>query len=280
MRFGISIPNGFTDIRMLCDAAREAEASGWDGFFLWDHINAFEGDMIDPWIALAAIATSTSRIRIGTMVTPLARRRPWVVARQAVTLDLLSNSRVILGVGLGYPPDREFADLGEDADVRVRAEKLDESLAIVDGLWRGEPFSFSGKHYTIDNARFLPRSVQQPRIPVWVAGMWPARAPFRRAAKWDGAFPIKANLDGLSIDDVRAIAAYVASHRADDGPYDIVIGSDLPRASREVRDDLRAAWRKRVPEYEAAGVTWWIEGAYDREELRSVALHGPPLSAG
>ena len=145
MRFGISIPNGFTDIRLLCDVAREAEASGWDGFFLWDHINAFDDDTIDPWIALAAIATSTSRIRIGTMVTPLARRRPWIVARQAVTLDLLSAGRVILGVGLGYPPDKEFVDLGEDGDERVRAEKLDESLAIIDGLWSGERFLVRGQ---------------------------------------------------------------------------------------------------------------------------------------
>jgi alkanesulfonate monooxygenase SsuD/methylene tetrahydromethanopterin reductase-like flavin-dependent oxidoreductase (luciferase family) len=279
MRFGISIPNAFTDIRQLCDIAREAEASGWDGFFLWDHINAFDGPTIDPWIALAAIATSTSRIRIGTMVTPLARRRPWVVARQAATLDHLSGGRVILGVGLGYPPDREFSDLGEDSDDKVRGEKLDESLAIIDGLWSGEAFSFSGKHYNIDNARFLPRPVQQPRIPIWVAGMWPNRAPFRRAARWDGAFPIKADLDPLSNEEVREIVAYVASRRESGGAYDVVIGSDLPRGSRQVRDEARAASRHHVAAYAAEGVTWWVEGAYDADELRSVARLGPPLGA-
>lgn len=275
MKFGISIPNGFTDIRMLAEVAREAENTGWDGFFLWDHINAFEGDMIDPWIALSAIAAATSRIRIGTMVTPLARRRPWVVARQAVTLDLLSHGRVILGVGLGYPPDKEFSDLGEDADEHVRAQKLDESLTIIDGLWSGEPFSFSGIHYRIKDARFLPRPVQQPRIPIWVAGMWPTRAPFRRAARWDGVFPIRENLAPLSPDDLSEIVRYVNSQRPADGEHDVAIGSDLPYDTRPQRDQRRKEQRKLVPAYEKAGATWWIEGAYERDELRSVASHGP-----
>ena len=279
MNFGISIPNGFTDIRMLADAGRAAEDAGWDGFFLWDHINAFDGDMIDPWVALAAIAAGTSRIRIGTMVTPLARRRPWVVARQAVTLDLLSNGRVILGVGLGYPPDREFSDLGEDPDDRVRAEKLDESLEILNALWSGEPASFSGKHYRIENARFLPRPVQHPRIPIWVAGMWPTRAPFRRAARWDGVFPIKADLAPLSIDEVRDIVGYIERQRGSQGGrYDVVIGADLPYEPRPVRDRLREASREGVPGYEAAGANWWIEGAYETEELRSLAAGGPPAA--
>jgi alkanesulfonate monooxygenase SsuD/methylene tetrahydromethanopterin reductase-like flavin-dependent oxidoreductase (luciferase family) len=275
VKFGISIPNGFSDIRMLASVAREAEKGGWDGFFLWDHINAFDGDMIDPWIALAAIAASTQRIRIGTMVTPLARRRPWVVARQAVTLDLLSRGRVILGVGLGYPPDKEFADLGEDPDEHVRAEKLDESLAIIDGLWSGGPFTFSGKHYRIRDACFLPRPVQQPRIPVWVAGMWPTRAPFRRAARWDGVFPIKANLDALSLDEMREIVGYVRARRTTAANFDVVVGTDLPNQSREKRDRARAAQRRRIAEVAGAGATWWIEGAYDSDELRTVASQAP-----
>jgi alkanesulfonate monooxygenase SsuD/methylene tetrahydromethanopterin reductase-like flavin-dependent oxidoreductase (luciferase family) len=169
VKFGISLPNfgSFGDLALLRDLAREAEERGWDGFFLWDHINWARQPTLDPWIALAAIATATSRICIGTMVTPLARRRPWIVARQAVTLDHLSRGRVILGVGLGFPADTEYAALGEDPDDHVRAEKLDESLTIIDGLWSGEPFSFSGKHYRIEETTFLPRPLQRPRIPIW-----------------------------------------------------------------------------------------------------------------
>jgi alkanesulfonate monooxygenase SsuD/methylene tetrahydromethanopterin reductase-like flavin-dependent oxidoreductase (luciferase family) len=279
MQFGISIPNGFTDIRFLGDVAQEAEASGWDGFFLWDHINTFPYETMDPWVTLSAIATSTSRIRIGTMVTPLARRRPWIVARQTMTLDHLSGGRVILGVGLGYPPGKEFADLGEDPDERVRAEKLDESLAIIEGLWSAEPFSFEGKHHRINDAKFTPPPVQRPRIPIWVAGMWPTRAPFRRAARWDGVFPMKADLSAVTPDDVREIASFVSQHRAGGGAFDFALGAELPQGDRDVRDAARAASREHIAPYETAGVTWWIEGAYDRAELRSVASGGPPIGA-
>ena len=269
MKFGISLPNfgAFGDLDLLRDLAKEAEERGWDGFFLWDHINWAPVPMLDPWIALAAIATSTSRIRIGTMVTPLPRRRPWVVARQAATLDHLSGGRVILGVGLGFPPDREYAALGEDPIDRVRAQKLDESLTIIDGLWSGEPFSFSGEHYTIEETTFLPRPLQQPRIPIWVAGMWPARAPMRRAARWDGAFPIKDDLGFLDVATVNEIAAYVAKYRAGGDPMDLVIGRDLPT------DDGAAS--DAVAEYGAAGVTWWMESDKTPDEARTKLRRGP-----
>jgi alkanesulfonate monooxygenase SsuD/methylene tetrahydromethanopterin reductase-like flavin-dependent oxidoreductase (luciferase family) len=269
MKFGVSIPNfgAFADLDLLRDLAKEAESCGWHGFFVWDHINWTSGPTLDPWIALAAVATSTKRIRIGTMVTPLARRRPWIVARQAATLDHLSGGRMILGVGLGFPPDREFAALGEDADDCIRAEKLDESVAIIDGLWTGEPFSFAGKHYTIRETVFLPRPVQQPRIPIWVAGMWPSRRPMRRAARWDGAFPIKSDLGSLSVDEVRDIGGYISAHRAGTAPFDLVIGRDL------AADDARA--RDEVAAFEAAGVTWWMESGPTPQEVRAKLRHGP-----
>jgi alkanesulfonate monooxygenase SsuD/methylene tetrahydromethanopterin reductase-like flavin-dependent oxidoreductase (luciferase family) len=210
------------------------------------------------------------------MVTPLARRRPWVVARQAVTLDLLSDGRLILGVGLGFPPDTEFAHLGEDPDERVRAQKLDESLAILDGLWSGEPFSFAGTHYRIDDATFLPRPVQRPRIPIWVGGMWPTRAPFRRAARWDGVFPIKADLALITPEEVEEIVSYVAARRTHDGAFDVAIGADLPNEPRPARDAARATSRERVGVYAEAGATWWVEGAYERDELLDLARGGPP----
>ena len=166
MRFCISIPNfgEYADVRRLAELAKEAEENGWDGCFLWDHINGWTQEpMVDPWVALAVMAAATSRIRLGTMVTPLARRRPWKLARETVTLDHLSGGRLILGVGLGFPPEEEFTRLGEDADDRARARKLDEGLAVLTGLWSGEPFSFQGDEFEIDEATFLPRPLQQPR---------------------------------------------------------------------------------------------------------------------
>jgi alkanesulfonate monooxygenase SsuD/methylene tetrahydromethanopterin reductase-like flavin-dependent oxidoreductase (luciferase family) len=283
MKYGITIPNfgAYADLNLLRDLARDAETAGWDGFFLWDHINwspfglaagagGRAAPTLDPWIALAAIATVTERIKIGTMVTPLARRRPWIVARQAVTLDHLSDGRLILGVGLGFPAETEFGAFGEEAANRVRAEKLDESLAIIDGLWSGTPFSFAGKHYNIAETTFLPRPVQRPRIPVWVAGMWPARAPMRRAARYDGAFPIKSDLGFLDLDEVRAIAADVRAHRMPgaDGEFDLTIGSPMPQ-------DPTAA-RAYVAPFDDAGVTWWMSSDPEPEQLRARLRTGPP----
>ncbi|MHA2042787.1 MAG: LLM class flavin-dependent oxidoreductase, partial [Candidatus Thorarchaeota archaeon] len=151
--------------------AKEAEECNWDGFFMWDHINpetGFKKGVADPWITLSAIAAVTERIRIGTTVTPLPRRRPQKVARETASLDVLSNGRLILGVGLGGPTDAEFEV--EDTSARIRAEKLDESLDIITGLWSGEPFSFQGKHYKFDEVTFNPTPIQKPRIPIWCAG--------------------------------------------------------------------------------------------------------------
>jgi len=265
MRFAVSIPNfgAFADTALLCDLAREAEARGWDGFFLWDHINWTSEPTLDPWIALTAIAGATRRIRIGPMVTPLARRRPWIIARQTATLDVLSGGRVVLGVGLGFPPDTEFAHLGEDPDARVRAQKLDEALAIIDGLWSGEPFAFEGKQYRIAQARFLPRPVQRPRIPVWVAGMLPARAPLRRAARWDGVFPIHPDDEGfrpLTTDEVRSTRDYIRARRADASPFDIVVGLPLPASDGAAEAAISA--------YAEAGATWWVCSEFTPGDLR------------
>lgn len=184
MQYAVSLPNFdvHADPRVLARLARDAEAAGWDGFFIWDHIlfDPYGGIALsDPWVALAAIALGTERIRIGTMVTPLPRRRPWKLAREAVSLDHLSGGRLILGVGLGDPVREEFAWLGEETDNRVRAKKLDEGLAIVTGLWSGEKFAYEGEQYQVKETIFLPRPVQSPRIPIWVAGAWPTR---RRSA--------------------------------------------------------------------------------------------------
>jgi alkanesulfonate monooxygenase SsuD/methylene tetrahydromethanopterin reductase-like flavin-dependent oxidoreductase (luciferase family) len=164
--------------RLLAELAAQAEGKGWDGFFLWDHIKYREPvrAVADPWVALSAIAYATERIRIGPLVTPLSRRRVQKLARETVTLDHLSGGRLVLGVGLGSDHSGELADFGEVTDPRERAQLLDEGLQDLAAFWSGG---------------FEPPPLQQPRIPVWVAGRWPKRKPLRRAARWDGFFPIE-----------------------------------------------------------------------------------------
>lgn len=281
MKYAIDVPNfgDYGDPKTLVELAREAEAAGWDGFFIWDHIVldlAMREPMLDVWIALAAIAASTERIKIGPMITPVARRRPWKLARETVTLDRLSNGRLIFGAGLGHPPEAEFDLFGETPHAKVRAQKLDEGLAVMTGLWSGQPFHYDGGYFNIAEVTFLPKPVQEPRIPVWIAGIWPNKRPFRRAAKWDGVVPITVGADGLptqpTVDDVRQIRAYVAKHRPSGEPFDVAIGGETPA------DRVGAAGV--VQPYADAGVTWWIEqvnawsGPLD--EMRDRVRQGPP----
>ncbi|MCC6791787.1 MAG: LLM class flavin-dependent oxidoreductase [Thermomicrobiales bacterium] len=253
-RFGVYLPNfgPFADPMALAELGREIENAGWDGMFLWDHIAWADNPgmgVVDPWIALAAVADATSHIRLGALITPIARRRPWKLARETVSLDHLSRGRLVFGTGLGYSAPVEFAAFGEPVDDRLRAQILDEGLEVLDRLWSGEPVKFAGEHLQVDSDAFLPRPVQRPRIPVWVAGWWPRRRPFERAARWDGVF---AELPGGATpdpDDVDAIAERIASLRGADGPFDLVIGgrTDAPTA------------RGIVEPYAANGATWWLE---------------------
>jgi hypothetical protein len=261
MKFGLTMPpiGPYSDPRYLADIAVEAEKAGWDGFFIWDHVIYFSPyepvvpmhPFVDPWIALAAIAMKTERVRLGPMITSLARRRPWKVARETVSLDLLSNGRLIMGVGLGAPPDLDFGSFGEDGDDRVRARKLDEGLAILDGLWSGEPFSFAGDYLTVREVTFVPKPVQSPRIPVWIGGGWNTRPAIRRAAKWDGFFPQKWR-QLLSVEEWRGILDYLEGHRTTDEPIDLIQGGKTPGD-----DPDRAA--EIVAPYAELGLTWWVE---------------------
>jgi alkanesulfonate monooxygenase SsuD/methylene tetrahydromethanopterin reductase-like flavin-dependent oxidoreductase (luciferase family) len=255
MKFGISLPafGAYGDPRYLADMARVAEDAGWDGFFLWDHIifDPSFNPMADPWVALAAIAMNTSRIRIGTMITPVPRRRPWKLARETVSVDRLSNGRMILGVGLGEPAQWDYGFFGEETDAKIRAQKLDEGLDILQGLWTGEPFSYTGDHYKLSQVKFLPPPVQTPRIPIWVGGNWDKPRPQRRAAHWDGYFPLKWG-DTLTPDDWRMMMAYVNQHRTIDAPFDWVHGGNTP-------GDNPAQATSIVQPYADVGVTWWIE---------------------
>jgi len=278
MYFGIATPNfGYScgSSMGLAELANEAELSRWDGFFIFDHILYSINEplpLVDPWVALAAIAMNTKRIRIGPLVTPLARRRPWKLARETTSIDHLSNGRLTLGVGLGDPSEVEFGSFGENCDGRIRAEKLDEALEVLIGLWRGEPFSYTGKHYQLRNVQFLPRPFQSPRIPIWVAGRWPKRKPFIRAAQWDGVFPLGlARGSRLNPDEIRSIASFIRANRTNSSPYDIVVTSG---ASGQVDDD------KMLRAYAEAGATWWVEDmrkwCNSRQELRNRIGIGPP----
>jgi alkanesulfonate monooxygenase SsuD/methylene tetrahydromethanopterin reductase-like flavin-dependent oxidoreductase (luciferase family) len=251
MRYAISIPNfgDWADPRTMVALAQDAEAAGWDGFFLWDHVrfSATPMPVQDPWMLLAAIATVTERITIGPMVTPLPRRRPWNVARQAVSLDHLSGGRTVLGVGIGEPVDVELTAFGEEDDVKIRAAMLDEALAIIDGLWSGEEFSFTGEHYSLAPMTFLPRPVQRPRIPIIIAGTWPNRGPIRRAARWDGMHPMFPFPTEDWETKARALVAELRSLRADpQAPFEYFDGGHTPD-----EDDPAVAVD--------IGATWWVE---------------------
>ncbi len=269
----VSTAGAYADPRTLADLAAEAEDSGWDGFFVWDAVFGQPPSvpMADPWIALAAIATQTKRIRLGAMVTPLARRRPWQIARQTVSLDLLSQGRVTFGVGLGYQ-DLDFEAFGEDADPRTRAEKLDEGLDLLVRLWTGKTVSFNGSHYQVNNVRFLPKPVQVPRIPIWVAGYWPNLRPFRRAARYEGVLPGKVNDQELTPQDLQDLLAYVKSHQTGSRDFDVAVYGYSPS------NPSKAA--KLVRPWIQAGATWWREGIGDwRGSMRAVRARirsGPP----
>jgi alkanesulfonate monooxygenase SsuD/methylene tetrahydromethanopterin reductase-like flavin-dependent oxidoreductase (luciferase family) len=283
MHFGVHFHShgALADPRLLVELSREAEASGWDGVFVSDHLTARSAGepapVANPWVALAAIAAATERVRVGPMVTPLPRRRPWQLAGEAATLDHLSNGRLILGVGSGTGLAQSFSPFHEEPEARARADMLDEGLAVLMGLWSGQSFSFAGERYRVEEVVCLPRPVQSPRIPIWVAGHWPHRRPFRRAARWDGAFIDIEGVDWLRGDriapaDLSAAVAYVQNERQADGPFDVVIGGQLPRD--------RAEAAATIDEYAAAGLTWWVEGIHEAfaplDELRARIRRGPP----
>lgn len=257
MRFALSVPP-FRSPSDVLALAIDAEANGWDGVFLWDHLRWDDQvDVHDPWTLLGALAVQTSRIRLGTMVTPLSRRRPWVVAKHLVTLDHLSGGRAVLGVGLGDPPDLDFGDFGDEPSYRTRAAITDESLDVLAGLLEGS-VAHHGHHLAV-TAAMKPLPVQRPRPPIWVAGRASNLRPLERARRWDGYVPISAG-DFLTPDE---LADYVGPHPRDDW-------------------DLVAQWKPGVPadEFADAGATWLVRSCNPQEqgwfeELRRIASSLP-----
>jgi alkanesulfonate monooxygenase SsuD/methylene tetrahydromethanopterin reductase-like flavin-dependent oxidoreductase (luciferase family) len=260
MRFSINIPNfgDFADPRAVAAVAGAAEAAGWDGLFVWDHVvhRSHPRAFGDPWMLLTAAALATSRIKLGTLVTPVPRRRPQQLARQVATLDALSDGRVIFGAGLGGPIEDEYASFGDTTDPVVLAERLDEGLGLLEAFWSGDAVNHNGRHYQVHDVTLLPATVQRPRPPVWIAGFWPHRRPMRRAARWDGAVPLFASARHGHVpptDQVRDLAAYVQRSRDDqDGrPFEIVVGGVSPGAIAKARDLIGPLMD--------AGATWWDE---------------------
>ena len=271
MKFGFVFPGN--DVQLAVDLAREAEAAGWDGFFVWDAVWS-----TDPWVTLGAIAAVTERIRIGTMITPVSRRRPWKLASETATVDRLSNGRLILAVGLGAT-DTGFVKFGEETDRRVRAELLDEGLDIITSLWEGQPFGYDGTHYRVkpeDTHLSCPPPVQKPRIPIWVVGAWPRMKSMRRVLRYDGLLPNKIDAMGkheqVAPDDVRAMRAYVEEKRALDTPFDIVMEGSTPGDDPGEASFIVQPWAD-------AGATWWIEamwGTQEMDDVRARIQQGPP----
>ncbi len=254
----VGVPNvgPFGDPRLLVELAVAAEEHGWDGFFVWDHQLWPDPDwpVADPVVVISAIAARTVRVRIGILVNVLARRRAGKVARESVTLDWLSGGRLVFGAGLGASAG-EFTAFGESGDAKERAARLDESLQVIDGLWRGAPVTVQGEYLTALDVTMRPRPVQQPRIPVWVGGRWPNQAPFRRAARWDGVMPTHRDYglgETMPPDELRVVLRYTREQRGTDDRFDVAL---------EGRTDGAAPDRgaRHLAPYLDAGLTWWIE---------------------
>jgi probable F420-dependent oxidoreductase len=267
VRYAICLANmgTYSDPRAAARFAQAAEASGWDGVFVWDHLAFVWGPpAADPWVTLATIATATDRVRIGTAVTPVARRRPQILANQVATLDLLSGGRVVFGAGLGGSPS-EFGKFGEPTDSKLRAAMLDEGLDILRRLWSGEQVNHKGKHYAVDGVTLKPAPLQE-HLPIWIGGNKPASQ--RRAARWDGWIPDSAYPPGAAA-----------------SPGDVARGltriRDLRAGSSESFDVavLGESGKAQAAAFEQAGATWWLENVHDGrgspEEMLRLVESGP-----
>jgi alkanesulfonate monooxygenase SsuD/methylene tetrahydromethanopterin reductase-like flavin-dependent oxidoreductase (luciferase family) len=268
MKYGIIITGG--EPREQVELARTAEAAGWDGVFTWDGIHV--GDEIevhDPFALMAAFAVVTERVTLGAIIQPLSRRKPWEVARQTTTVDRLSGGRLVLPVGLGALDDRGFGAVGEVTDRRERAELLDESLEILDGLWSGEAYGHQGAHYRFEQMTFRPSPVNR-RVPVWVVGAWPRPKSMARVLRHDGILPYvpDGEVTPATIADIRR---WVAQRRSLDG-FDIVVEGKTPADDPTTAAETVRSWRE-------AGGTWWIESDWSTfavEPLRRRIEAGPP----
>jgi probable F420-dependent oxidoreductase len=255
VRFGISLANvgSYADPNAAVELARVAEQHGWDAIFVWDHLAfAWGSSAADPWVTLAAIAAATEHVRLGTMVTPVARRRPQVLAQTVATLDLLSGGRVTFGAGLGGSAS-EFTKFGESSDARIRAQKLDEGLEILRALWSGGEVNHRGRHYIVDEVTLIPTPVQK-EVPIWIGGN--RLASRRRAARWDGWVADSADPRGAMVSPDELTRGVAQIRRSNDFDVAVLGRSDLAEPGA----------------YADAGATWWLEGVNDRRGTRADML--------
>jgi alkanesulfonate monooxygenase SsuD/methylene tetrahydromethanopterin reductase-like flavin-dependent oxidoreductase (luciferase family) len=267
MRFGVTLPNlGLADVpSAFVRLAQMAESAGWDGVFVWDTFGGREYDEAyrsnaqlrapwEPWTLLASVVASTTRVRLGTMVTPVTRRRPWNLADAIATLDQLSGGRVTLSVSLGWVPDAAFQRAGEELSRPIRARRLDEALTVMCAMWAGEPVTFEGEYFSIDRFPGVPTH-QRPRVPIWVVGAWPRRASMERALRFDGLIPAvwKDNGGWLqpSPDQLDEIVGDIGP-RTPTRDFDVVVEGNT-RSDTDVST---------VAAYRDAGASWWLEGVW------------------
>lgn len=259
LKVGIVAP--FGSARELVGSAVEADQAGWDGWFTWDAIDlpGFEVDVWDPWTLLAAAAVRTERVALGALVFALPRRRPWVFAHQALTVDHLSGGRVVIPVGLGVPEDRGLTGVaGEPRTLRERAQLLDECLDVLGHAFTGESFSYDGVHHRLTDLTIRPAPASRPRPPLWVVGAFPSDRSMGRAVRWDGVVPQlrgERTMDQLGPDDVREIVAWVRDHGAAEGPFDVVVQGAL--------SGDRVADAERLAALEEAGATWFVDSQWE-----------------
>jgi hypothetical protein len=264
------------NLDQIGDMAAAAEAAGWDGVFYWDAVHIPDyGAMYDPWVALTVIATRTKRVRLGGIVMALPRHRPWLFARAATSVDHVSHGRLVLPIGLGALDDTGFGGVGEVTETKIRAERMDEALAILEGLWTARPFSFQGTHFQMAEMTFEPPPVQRPRIPIWVVGAWPREKSMQRVLRYDGILPNKLDDAGkqatLEPADLAAIRDYVVERRGSLGGFDII-------AEGKTNGDNATADAEIVRPWADAGATWWIDADWgaDVDRVRRRVELGPP----
>jgi alkanesulfonate monooxygenase SsuD/methylene tetrahydromethanopterin reductase-like flavin-dependent oxidoreductase (luciferase family) len=270
MRFGFVITGG--DANEIVEMGELIEQSGWDAAFGWETVYG-----LDPWVLLGAIAAKTSRIRLGTLLTPPSRRRPWKLAAEVATLDRLSEGRAQLIVGLGAP-ETGFAEVGEAADRKTRAELMDEAIELMHRFWSSEPFTYEGKHYKVDwqNTNWKLAPVQKPRAPIWTVAMWPNARSMARAYRLEGCLPFVRTENpmenGITPEDVAAIQAQALEVKDPKSTFDVVIEGVTPPGDEAALDRVRA--------FRDAGATWWVESMWEApggmDAVRERIVAGPP----
>jgi alkanesulfonate monooxygenase SsuD/methylene tetrahydromethanopterin reductase-like flavin-dependent oxidoreductase (luciferase family) len=273
MKFGLFLAN-FDDhaqADVLMNFGIAADQAGWDGVFLADHLH-YQNKMkfIDPWIMLAGLASRTKNVKLGTWVAAVPRRQPWQLARDLASLDQLSNGRIILGAGLGTPPE-DYTAFGMEYDPKQLAKRFDESLDILDGLWSERRFSYDGDIYKISDVDLYPKPMQQPRIPILIAGRWPAKNPIERGARWDGIMPISQNWPKpFSLDEIKSCVEFYQSCRETNAPGDVVV----------MHSDDSPPLDEFIPFCQEIGVTWILFGLWPQaasiEEYMERIKQGPP----